>query len=86
MVFVDNMRAKFGRMIMCHMTADSVNELHDMAESIGIRRRWFQYKKRFPHYDICMSKKKQAVNKGAKEVTMREMAIMKLNGIFKEEE
>lgn len=41
-VFVDTMRHPFGRMIMCHMFADTDAELHEMARRIGIARRWHQ--------------------------------------------
>lgn len=59
----------FGRMIMCHMVADSVDELHEMADQIGINRKWFQNKnKRYPHYDISKSKRKIAIEFGAIEV------------------
>jgi len=29
-VYVDDMRSKFGHMIMCHMLADTDEDLHDM--------------------------------------------------------
>lgn len=68
-VYVDNMRAKYGRMVMCHMLADTDDELHAMADKIGVARRWHQ-KAGTPHshYDICLSKRAVAVRLGAQEV------------------
>jgi len=69
-VYVDNMRAPYGRMVMCHMIADTEDELHAMADRIGVARRWYQG----DHYDIALSKRALAVQYGAKELTMRELA------------
>lgn len=71
-VYVDNSEIKFGRMVMSHMGADSLPELHLMAERIGLRRRWFQ-DGRFPHYDVSQSKKREAIALGAIEVTSQEL-------------
>lgn len=73
-VYVDDMRAGFGRLIMCHMVADTEEELHAMADRIGVDRKWYQYpvKSRYPHYDIALSKRALAVAAGAKEISMRE--------------
>lgn len=70
-VYVDKPIYKYRRMIMCHMVADTIDELHDMAEKIGINRKWFQSKASSPHYDICKSKRVNAVNFGAIEVDRR---------------
>lgn len=70
MVYVDDMRARYGRMIMCHMLADSEAELHAMADAIGVARRWFQG----DHYDVCLAKRAEAVRRGAREATQREIA------------
>jgi hypothetical protein len=72
-VYVDDMRAPYGRMFMCHMVADTDEELHAMAALIGVERRWYQ-KAGTPqsHYDICLSKRAKAVAAGAIEITMRE--------------
>ena len=74
-VYVDDSRARFGRMVMCHMMADSPDELHGMAVAIGVARQWFQGppKHFYPHYDIALSKRVLAVRRGAKEVTAREL-------------
>lgn len=69
-VFVDNMRAPFGRMIMCHMVSRDLDELHEMADRIGVKRKWFQG----DHYDISLTKRRLAVEHGAKECTRREAA------------
>lgn len=41
-VYVDDMKAAFGSMIMCHMWADSDAELLAMADRIGVQRKWIQ--------------------------------------------
>jgi len=75
-VYVDNFNAQYGRMIMCHMMADSLDELHQMADKIGINRKWFQNKPRFPHYDIAKSKKALAIQHGAVEVTPQQLVTI----------
>lgn len=78
-VYVDDMRARFGRMVMCHMVADSDQELHAMAAAIGVARRWHQKPgTAHSHYDIALSKRAQAVAKGAIEVTQRQLGMMTL--------
>ena len=70
-VYVDASEWPYGRMMMCHMVADSLDELHAMADRIGVARRWFQNKGTHPHYDICKSKRALAVASGAIEVNRR---------------
>ena len=71
-VYVDDMRAAFGRMKMCHMIGDTEAELHAMADRIGVARRWYQR----DHYDIALSKRALAVAAGAREITMRQCGAM----------
>lgn len=80
MVYVDNMTAKFGRMIMCHMIADTQEELFEMVDKIGVQRKWVQdYGTRREHFDISLTKKKLAIEFGAKEISMRELATITAN-------
>lgn len=72
-VYVDSERNRFGRMVMCHMFADTAAELHAMAEAIGMRRSWYQTpdgpkRASFPHYDVCLMRRAKAVELGAIEV------------------
>jgi len=73
-VYVDDMRAGVGRMVMCHMVADTLAELHAMADLIGVARRWYQGPPvtSMPHYDIALSKRALAVQAGAQEIQWRE--------------
>lgn len=76
-VYVDDMRAQFGRMVMCHMIADTDEELHAMAARIGVARRWHQAPpKHDSHYDIALSKRAAAVAAGAVEITWRQCGAM----------
>jgi len=75
-VYVDRAINQYGRMMMCHMTADTLDELHAMADAIGIRRKWFQADASLPHYDICKSKRALAIANGAREIDWRELAAM----------
>ena len=66
MVYVDNMRAPYGRMIMCHMISDSTAELLAMADRIGVARRWRQDPDTpREHFDICLSKRDLVIRAGA---------------------
>lgn len=63
-VYVDRFRTPFRRMIMSHLLADTLPELHAMAERLGLKREWFQNHKP-PHYDLCQAKRQLAVTLGA---------------------
>lgn len=75
-VYVDNMRAGYGRMVMCHMVADSRDELLAMADRIGVARKWIQQAgTHLEHFDICLAARKKAVAAGAVELTMRKLGL-----------
>lgn len=74
-VYVDDAYIPFGRMKMCHMVADTEEELHKMADKIGMRRAWFQDGSR-PHYDVSKSKRALAVACGTSEITIRELIAL----------
>lgn len=71
-VYVDDMRARFRDHIMCHMIADTADELHAMAARIGIARRWYQD----DHYDVTLERRAEAVRLGAVEITWRQCSLM----------
>lgn len=72
-VYVDDMRNRYGRLILCHMLADTPEELHAMADRIGVTRRWLHN----DHYDICLAKRALAVEAGAIEITRREAVLLR---------
>ncbi|MGE5513016.1 MAG: DUF4031 domain-containing protein [Bacteroidota bacterium] len=59
----------------CHMYTDGpVDELHAMADRIGMRRSWFQADDaRLPHYDLTPSRRAAALLNGAVEATSRDV-------------
>lgn len=69
-VYVDDMRlpARVGRLEArwSHLLADTDEELHAFAASIGLRRSWAQYPGTWKsHYDVTDSKRAEAIRAGA---------------------
>lgn len=66
-VYVDDVRHCYGRMIMCHMRADTREELLSMADKIGVARRWIQepLKASWVHFDVSLGAKAKAIAAGA---------------------
>lgn len=51
-----------------HLQADTLDELHEFAASIGLRRSWFQTRPGRPwrdHYDCTRSRRDRAILAGA---------------------
>lgn len=77
-VYIGTIEWPYRNMIMFHCATDdpTFNELHEMMDKIGVKRKWFQNKGqdyKYPHYDICKSKKILAIKFGAIEVNDREL-------------
>jgi Protein of unknown function (DUF4031) len=66
-VYVDDVRHRFGRMIMCHLWADTRGELYAMVDRIGVARGWLQQppKASWVHFDISLDRKARAIAEGA---------------------
>jgi hypothetical protein len=74
-VYVDDVELPFRSMIMCHLWADTLDELFAMADRIGVARKWLQghptlslpqfRKASWVHFDIALSKKALAIKAGA---------------------
>jgi hypothetical protein len=79
-VYVDDMRAPFRHMVMCHMIADTSDELRTMARRIGLAEKWIQRENEpGEHFDVCLSKRAACIKAGAIPISYRELARMALN-------
>ncbi len=66
MIYTD----KVGHLI----SSTSLEELHQFAKTIGLRRSWFQDKPRYPHYDLTTERAKQrAANAGAQVIDSKRL-------------
>ena len=59
--YVDDVSHPFGRMRMCHLWADTMEELYAMVDAIGVQRKWIQTppKASWIHFDIAFQRKKK---------------------------
>lgn len=72
-VYVDNLIAwgwaiRGRKTESCHLIADSLEELHEFAAKIGMKRQWFQGDGTIPHYDLTPIRRSKAVSLGAVEL------------------
>jgi hypothetical protein len=81
LIYVDNAfikaKVKQHNSSWCHLLSDQQDpeELHLFAESIGLKRSYFQpgqFCWWHQHYDLTEGKRQQAVAKGAKEIDIRQ--------------
>lgn len=61
----------------CHLWCDAGDEvaLHQLAQSIGLRREWFQNRPTFPHYDLVPTERKLAIKAGAIEASLADWLV-----------
>lgn len=75
-VYVDDMFAEFNNMLMCHLVADTHEELIDMVGKIGVNKKWIQYPGTYrEHFDIAKGKRELAIRNGAIPITWRQCGI-----------
>jgi hypothetical protein len=60
----------------CHLLADTREELHTMAEALGIPHRYFQDHPWRWHHDLPEPLRARAVELGAREITMHEVGAL----------
>jgi hypothetical protein len=78
--YVDSVRSYPGAGLryteFCHLLADTRDELHAMADQLGMPRRFFQEHPWRWHHDLPAPLRAQAVELGAVEVTMHEVGAL----------
>ena len=75
-VYVDDLSQYPGqRVLWSHLWADSVEELQQFAQAIGLKAAWFQDRPGFPHYDVQRRLRARAIVWGAEERSLRDWVI-----------
>lgn len=78
--YVDTVRSYPGSGLrlteFCHLLADTREELHAMADALGIPRRYFQDHPWRWHHDLPRPLRERAVELGAREVRMHEVGAL----------
>lgn len=64
----------------CHLFADTLDELHEAARRLGLRREWFQGKTAFAHYDLTAKRRAEAVRLGIAREVSRDFVVGFLRG------
>lgn len=70
MVYIDQLKPCIPTSIWpydkaCHLMADSLEELHEFAARLGLKRAYFQNHSRLPHYALTVGNHYKALKMGA---------------------
>ena|SRR5580765_8220692 len=86
MIYVDPLMdcvptAQWPHGMACHMFTDALTDnlemLHKFAESVGLKREWFQHRTgKMPHYDLTAKMRTRAVLLGAMSLTREEASAI----------
>lgn len=59
-----------------HLVADTLTQLHDFAERLGLKREWYQDHPRHPHYDLTTGRAyRRALDLGAERISAPELLV-----------
>lgn len=76
-VYVDDMMAPYRGMLMCHLVADTTEELLAVVDKIGVQRKWIQNPRtQKEHFDIASSKRTLALKLGVIPITWTQLSMM----------
>ena len=64
-VYVDDELIDWQGRQWCHMVADTLPELHEFANKLGLKPAWFQSQSKYPHYDVTVGMRNKALRYGA---------------------
>lgn len=79
-VYVNNFRFVYRGMRRCYLLADTDDELHAMADRIGVPMAWHQWVgSDGSHYVIARSMRQLAIQYGAVPISCRQAAMMVAN-------
>ena len=74
MIYVDSGRVPFRGFRMSHLVADTSAELEEFAADLDLAPEWVQFPGTYrEHFDVCDTRRIQAIALGARTVTAREM-------------
>lgn len=74
-VYIDSVRIPYRGMLMCHMVADTHDELMAMAKHLKLLPQWIQHEGTTrEHFDVSWGKRAEAIKLGAIPVTIRQLA------------
>lgn len=75
-IYVDEIR-EYPSGKWCHLWTDETDleKLHTLARRIGMKRRWFQPRPGFYHYDLTPGKRTQALKAGAVFLPLRDWVM-----------